>query len=193
MTQIIGSPFAVGNGPQVIALSMNKNIAYVANNGDNTVSGYNITNAGALVQVPNSPYTTGAVPTGIAVTPSGKFAYVSNYNSNSISAYKIGYIDKTTQTSNSLITAFSLNGIPGVINDQNIIVTMPFGKNIASLIAKFSIGGISAKVGNTVQISGVTSNNFSSPVEYEVTAANGSTSIYTVSVIVSPKIIYQFG
>jgi hypothetical protein len=86
------------------------------------------------------------------------------------------------------ITAFSLNGIPGVIMDQNIVVTLPDATRgrVRSLIATFTTSGTSVSVGSAQQTSGVTPNDFSNPVQYIVTAADGSIAMYTVAVDFNP-------
>ena len=81
------------------------------------------------------------------------------------------------------ITAFSLNGTSGVISGSNITVTMPFGTVVTGLLATFTTDGESVSVGATPQTSGVTPNNFSSPVIYTVTAADTTTQNYTVTVV----------
>jgi len=102
------------------------------------------------------------------------------------------------------IKAFSLNGPAAMINGESnmisvpggvvgrinetaktITVTMPYGTNVTALVATFSTTGVSVKVGATVQISGTTPNDFTSPVTYTVTAADATTQDYTVTVTVS--------
>jgi YVTN family beta-propeller protein len=63
--------------------------AYVANEGDNTVSVIDTTTN----TVVGTPILVGTAPWGVAVTPDGKHAYVANLNSNNISA-----IDTATNT-----------------------------------------------------------------------------------------------
>lgn len=48
--------------------------------------------------------------------------------------------------------------------------------------ATFTTTGISVTVGATPQVSGTTANDFTNPVVYTVTAADGSTQDYTVTV-----------
>ena len=86
------------------------------------------------------------------------------------------------------ITAFSIVSpfAAGTINGNNIAVTVPFGTNV--LVAQFATSGVSVRVGTTFQVSGVTSNDFSSPITYTVTAVDSSTMNYTVTVTVSPLI-----
>ena len=64
--------------------------AYVANKGDDSVSGYSIGPHGALTPIPGSPFTAGSDPVDVAVDPSSKFVYVANASSNNVSAYSIG-------------------------------------------------------------------------------------------------------
>lgn len=86
------------------------------------------------------------------------------------------------------LTSFSLAGVPGTINEagKSIAVTLPNGSNVTALVASFATTGSSVKVGATTQVSGVTPNNFTAPVVYTVTAANGSTANYSVTVSVAP-------
>ena len=71
------------------------------------------------------------------------------------------------------------------INGTTVTATMPFGASVTGLVATFSITGASVTVGGTAQTSGVTANNFTSPVIYRVAAADGSTKDYTVTVTVA--------
>ena len=87
------------------------------------------------------------------------------------------------------MTAFSFTSpaATGTINEsaKTIFVTVPNGTNVTALIATFTTTGASVKVGSTVQVSGTTANDFTSPVAYTVTAADSTTAIYTVTVTVS--------
>lgn len=71
-------------------------------------------------------------------------------------------------SSSKAITAFSLAGVAGTINEtaKTIAVTMPFGTDETALVATFTTTGASVKVGSTVQTSGTTANNFTNPVTY---------------------------
>jgi len=81
------------------------------------------------------------------------------------------------------ITRFILDGENGIIDESNhsITVTFPSTKDITGLIASFITTGAGITVGTTEQVSGVTVNDFSSPVVYIVTAENGSKAEYTVT------------
>ena len=69
----------------------------------------------------------------------------------------------------------------GNIRGTGIAVT-PYTSDVTSLVATYTAGGTSVKIGDTLQISGVTTNDFSTPVTYTVTAADGTTQDYTVTV-----------
>ena len=81
------------------------------------------------------------------------------------------------------ILEFSINKATGTIVGQNISLIMPYGTNLAKLIATFNTTGQSVTIAGVNQVSGQTSNDFNNgPVTYTVVAADGSSSIYTVNV-----------
>jgi len=87
------------------------------------------------------------------------------------------------------ITAYSLAGVAGTINEpaKVISVTMPYGTNVTNMVATFTTTGTGVTVGTAVQASGATQNDFTTPVAYIVTAADGSTATYAVTVTVAPS------
>ena len=92
------------------------------------------------------------------------------------------------KSSEKAITAFSFPAlsVSGTINGNDIAVTVPFGTNVTTLVANFTASAkTTVKVGATVQVSGTTANNFSSAVIYKVSAEDGSTADYTVTVTVN--------
>ncbi|MGA9109983.1 MAG: DUF1566 domain-containing protein [Smithella sp.] len=97
--------------------------------------------------------------------------------------------DSTSATPSSAkaITAFSIAGVVGTINEtgKTIALTMPYGTDMTALVATFTTTGSSVAVGSTSQVSGTTTNNFTSPVIYTVTAADSSSTTYTVTVAVA--------
>jgi hypothetical protein len=91
------------------------------------------------------------------------------------------------------ITAFeftsALDGTAGVtfdaigtISGTSISVYVPYGTDLTALVATFTTTGASVAVGSTQEQSGVTANDFTNPVSYVVTAADGSTQTYSVTV-----------
>jgi len=96
----------------------------------------------------------------------------------------------TARSAAKAITAFSFQGLTppviGVINGaaRTIAVTVPRATDVHALVATFTTTGAAVAVGGTPQVSGTTANDFSSPVTYKVTADDGSTQDYTVTVTV---------
>lgn len=83
-----------------------------------------------------------------------------------------------TQSSNSSLPADTTGSISG----NDISVVLPYGVSRTSLIATFSTTGATVKIGGITQTCSVTTNNFTNPVTYSVTAEDGSTKNYTVTV-----------
>ena len=86
-----------------------------------------------------------------------------------------------TQALNSNLSAAEVDG---VIDESGKTISVQVNGNaLPNLIATFSMSaGAKVEVAGVPQESGVTSNNFSNPVTYTVTAEDGSTEAYVVSV-----------
>lgn len=108
--------------------------------------------------------------------------------------------DKFNPSNLAGLTAFSIKDIPATFTiDETTkkifnVDSLPFQTDVSSLIAIFTmVPDATVKVGAILQASGVTVNNFTSPVVYSVIAQDGSTTRnYTVSVNVAkvdPKTI----
>ena len=93
----------------------------------------------------------------------------------------------SSTASSAAFTEYSLAGATGVIDEaaKTIAVTLPYGTDVTALVATFTITGSNAKVGTVVQTSAVTPNDFTAPVSYIVTAADGTTATYSVTVRVA--------
>ncbi|MFC5700407.1 cadherin-like beta sandwich domain-containing protein [Cohnella faecalis] len=90
------------------------------------------------------------------------------------------------------ITAFSLTEQTGPADidpvAHTVAIQVAHGTNVTNLKATFALSsGATAKVGGTLQESGLTLNSFTSPVTYKVIAANGSEQNWTVTVTVAPS------
>ena len=96
-----------------------------------------------------------------------------------------------TQVLNSKLSTSQVNG---VIDETGKTITLGVnGTALPNLIATFSISAnAKVEVAGVPQESGVTSNNFSNPVTYRVTAEDGSTEDYTVNVQSASKSITSF-
>ncbi|ADV51008.1 PKD domain containing protein [Cellulophaga algicola DSM 14237] len=80
------------------------------------------------------------------------------------------------------ITDFAIDGVDGIITGTNISVTLPAGTDVTSLSSTVTHTGASVN-----PTSGV-AQDFTSPVEYTVTAADGTTKVYTVTVSLAPAL-----
>jgi len=92
-------------------------------------------------------------------------------------------------SSEKAITAFTLNGALVTIDETGkaLQVKMPFGTDVTSLTPAITHSGAGIS-----PVSGV-ARNFSSPVTYTVTAADGSTATYTVTVSVPSRGLLKTG
>ena len=97
-------------------------------------------------------------------------------------------VGAANEGSSDSITAFAIvsPAATGAINGSTIVVTVPYNTSVTALVATFATTGASVKVGSAVQNSGITANDFTNSVTYTVTAANGSTQNYVVTVSVLP-------
>ncbi|MEA3448728.1 MAG: choice-of-anchor J domain-containing protein, partial [Bacteroidota bacterium] len=101
---------------------------------------------------------------------------------NSVFSYYL-YVDDFTireisSETDFLTYSFPEETGPAVIDDVNheINIEVDFTADLTSLVAEFTLStGATATVGGTPQVSGVTENDFSSPVTYTVTAEDGIT------------------
>lgn len=108
----------------------------------------------------------------------------------------ISLLSNQIALSSKEITSFSIIGYNNyncLIDEDNktIVVGILVGRmtdmtaalhELRTAVATFSTSGSSVKVGNTIQISGVTQNDFTKPVSYVVAAADNSTVNYTVTI-----------
>lgn len=143
------------------------------------------TTTGASVSINTTVQTSGQLPR-------NNFSNPLVYTVTAIDTTTTTYTVTVTVAANfaKSITAYSLDGIAGTINEtaKTISVPMPNGKNITAMVATFtSTGSGPVTVGGVAQVSGSTGtpNNFTSPVAYTVTAANSTTATYTVNVTVA--------
>jgi glycine cleavage system regulatory protein len=139
------------------------------------------TATGASVKVGTTVQVSGSTPNDFT----SPVSYTVTAADNSTATYIVAVT--VAPSSSKAITAFSLLGIAGTINEpaKTISVTVPYGTNVTALVATFTTTGANVKVGTTVQVSGSTPNDFTSPVAYIVTAADNSTATYTVTVYIT--------
>lgn len=75
------------------------------------------------------------------------------------------------------------NQLNSEISENEINIEMPEGTNITNLVADFTISEFaSAYIGIEEQVSGISANDFSSPIVYRIIAENGEMQEWTVNV-----------
>ncbi|MBP8959322.1 MAG: gliding motility-associated C-terminal domain-containing protein [Bacteroidales bacterium] len=96
-------------------------------------------------------------------------------------------VSAPTLSNEAKLLSFGITGQVGetTIDGNNISLQLPYGTNLSSLVAEFEASPYAlVKVGDVVQTSGVTANDFSAPVVYTVRSAD-ETNIgnFTVTVV----------
>jgi hypothetical protein len=113
--------------------------------------------------------------------------FYGNSNTNNAAYLHIETNGVATLSSTKQITTFNFNSlspsVTGVIDEVNhaVSLTVPFGINVTSLVPTITISSY-ASINPNINVA----QNFTSPVPYTVTAENGSTQNYTVTVTVAP-------
>ncbi|MCC2625428.1 MAG: xynA1 3 [Burkholderiales bacterium] len=114
----------------------------------------------------------------------GPVTYVVTAQDGSTKEYNVTVV--VAKNNQKEISTYSIYGIPGSFNGDNITVALPFAADITNLTATFSYVGKSIEIiRNGIrypQQSKETANNFESSVEYTVTADDDSIHIYHVTV-----------
>ena len=170
-----------------------------------TISGVSgeISNAAGIINV-SLPYGTDrsalspviAVSGGATVSPASGVArdFSSGSVTYTVTAEDVSYVKNYTVTvslddpsTNCQMLSFSLAGSAGVISGTNIAVTVPYGTDVSSLTPVYSVSPYAT--GSPATNS---SQDFSSPVEYTVTAQDGTTvQKYLVTVTVASAEVWH--
>jgi hypothetical protein len=104
----------------------------------------------------------------------------------------------TSANGGKAITSFSFNSLADtgkiIESTKSILLHVPEGTNLKALVANFTTTGQVVLVNHIIQVSGISSNDFSNPVTYTVKAEDNSTVTYTitVTVVLVPKVISSF-
>jgi hypothetical protein len=139
------------------------------------------TTSGAGVMVADVAQTSGTTVNNFT----SPVAYTVTATDSTMAAYTVTV--SVALNSDKAITAYSLNGLAGIVNEtaKTISLTMPYGTNVTAQVATFTTSGAGVMVVAVAQTSGITANNFTSPVAYTVTASDSTTAAYTVTVTVA--------
>ena len=129
--------------------------------------------------------------TGVQVQAENRLDYSTNGGKLSSSTYKFE-LTWAAPCEEADIETFTLGGYTGVINNdadngRTITVTVPYDTDVTGLVAEFTASsGATVKLGSTDGldfVSGVTSANYSNPVQLWITSEDGDTTrMYTVTV-----------
>ena len=109
LTEISGSPYAVGTGPTGVVLDTTGSYVYVANKGSNNISAFTLTAAsGKLTAISGSPYSSGGqLPIAMVNDNSKTFLGVINSGANGSSGNSDLQIFKFDATTNGQLDAVS--------------------------------------------------------------------------------------
>ena len=180
--------FGITN-PSVVGVITGTNVSVTVPYGTNVtslVANFTVS-TGATVSVSNVTETSnGSV---VDYTAPVTFT-VTSQDGKTIKQYVVTVTVSPQYSSAKDITLFNLSSPfeVGVISGNTIGLTVPYGTNLTALVPTFqSSPNSTVRVVNTIQVSGVTANNFTSTVIYTVVAQDGTTKDYSVVVTVSPQ------
>ena len=88
-------------------------------------------------------------------------------------------IQQSQKSTEKDFLTYSINGVPGVISGNTISLTLPSGTSLANLSAVYTTSPKSTVT------TGANTTNFTNPVTYVVTAEDGSTKTYIVTVTIN--------
>jgi 6-phosphogluconolactonase len=105
-----GNAVATGVQPQAMAITPDGKTLFIANSGDNSISGYSVNSDGTLGTPAKTP-SSGQFPIALAIDPTGKILFAADQQSGDVSAYTISSTSLTavgavpTQTTASPVSA----------------------------------------------------------------------------------------
>jgi DNA-binding beta-propeller fold protein YncE len=111
LTELSGSPFTAGTGPNGMVLNSGGTALYVADKGANQISGFSVAAAGtvgALSALGSSPYAAGTEPLWLSLDQSGSFLAVAN----SLGSPDLGVYSFDTKTAGQLDSVSSKMNTP---------------------------------------------------------------------------------
>ncbi len=167
----------------------------IINGTDITIEVPNQTNVSSLISLftisPKATIKIGAV-TQVSGTTVNNYittlTYIVTAENGTTKSYNVTVTILPPKSSEKELLSFGILN-PSVIGDivgTNVSVVVPFGTNVSSLVAVFTISNkASVSVLNVDQESGVTLNNFSNTLTYIVTAEDETSIEYTVTLIIS--------
>ena len=146
LTQVTGSPFATGGGPDSMAFSPSGGLLATAN-ADSTVSVFSVSAAGALTQVPGSPFATGASNglNAMSFSSNGKLLATANFNDSTVSMFSVAANGALTQVTGS---PFALGATPDALAFSPTSGLLAIANSSSATVSMFSVsaGGALSQV-----------------------------------------------
>jgi 6-phosphogluconolactonase len=182
VTSIFSSPFVVGSSPFGIAIHPSNQFAYVANQGENTISLLQIdASSGSLKEV--LPRTNaGRSPGPMLMDPSGNFLFVANQGSNDISVFSVaasGALSPVTQPGGRL--TLPVGSVPSAMSMPNsgslLLVSVPTFSSVYAFTV--SSGSLTPAPGSPVSVAEGLSSVTASPTGNYVFVPNPATNTIT--------------
>jgi 6-phosphogluconolactonase (cycloisomerase 2 family) len=163
--------------------------AYVANTGENTISGYTMNqNTGALTA--GTPVASGQSPAAVTVDPSGRFAYTANAGEGTISVYTINQTTGALTAGTPVISGSGPNSTPHSVTVDPLgrfAYTANAGEGTISVYTINQTTGALTAGTPAVSGSGRNSTPYSVTVDpsgryaYSANNGDGTISVYTIN------------
>ena len=140
-------PCPTGTAPMGMALHPSGQYIYVANSGDNTITGYRFIDVPLqLKTITGSPIAVGTTPVAVAAEPSGQFLYVANSGDSTVSGFKVDpFTGALTPTAPSTFTTGSVPESLGVEISGKFLYCANKSSGSVSIFAINSDGTLTSK------------------------------------------------
>ena len=137
LTQVTGSPFETGGGPDSIAFSPSGGLLATAN-ADSTVSVFSVSAAGALTQVAGSPFSTSASngQNAMSFSSNGKLLATANFKDSTVSMFSVAADGALTQVPGS---PFALSATPDSLAFSPTSGLLAIGNSSSATVSMFSV------------------------------------------------------
>src|ERR1700733_5361686 len=137
LTQVTGSPFETGGGPDSIAFSPSGGLLATAN-ADSTVSVFSVSAAGALTQVAGSPFSTSASngQNAMSFSSNGKLLATANFKDSTVAIFSVAADGALTQVPGS---PFALSATPDSLAFSPTSGLLAIGNSSSATVSMFSV------------------------------------------------------
>jgi 6-phosphogluconolactonase (cycloisomerase 2 family) len=186
LTEVAGSPFPSGGGPDSVAFSLQGGLLATANSLDGTVSVFSVSSTGTLTGVAGSPFAAGATPDAATFSSDGGLLAVANYDDGTVSMFSVSAGALTavsgapfTTGVNPTWAAFSARG--------GLLATSNQGDNTASVFSVSSGGGLTPVNGSPFATGNAPNSVAFSPDGALLASADGNDGTTSVFAVAPPN------